>query len=262
MPRERTPRPAAPPPELRRRALRIVRRLAQAYPDAHCALHYHDPFELLVATILSAQCTDKKVNEVTPALFARYGSPAALADAAPAAVERMIRPTGFYRQKTRSLQSAARDIVARFGGRVPDTMEDLTSLHGVARKTANVVLGNAFGVPGLTVDTHMTRVTQRLELTEHDDPVKIERDLMELVPRDEWTMFSHRVIQHGRECCAARSPRCDGCPIRPDCPWPGKHAHESGAARPARRSTAARPAARVESSARRAGHAPRRSARR
>lgn len=210
--------------ELRRRALRIVRRLAAAYPDARCALDFRTPFELLVATILSAQCTDKKVNEVTPALFARYPTPVALADAKPAEVEAMIHATGFYRQKTRAIQSSARDIVARFGGRVPGTMEELLSLHGVARKTANVVLGNAFGVPGLTVDTHMKRVHTRLELTRHEDPVKIERDLMALIPQPDWTLYSHRVIHHGRVCCLARGPHCEECPLAVDCPWPRRHA--------------------------------------
>jgi endonuclease-3 len=206
--------------ERRRRAARIVRRLARAYPDARCALHFRSPFELLVATILSAQCTDKKVNEVTPGLFRAWPSPAALAAAPAAEVERMIRPTGFYRQKARAIQTAARDLAERFGGRVPGTMEELVSLHGVARKTANVVLGNAFDVPGLTVDTHMRRVNGRLALTAHDDPVEIERDLMELIPQGEWTAYSHRVIHHGRVCCDARRPRCETCPLRPECPWP------------------------------------------
>lgn len=216
--------------ERRRRARRIVRRLAAAYPDARCALDYRNPFELLVATILSAQCTDKKVNEVTPELFARYPDPAALAAAASLELERRIHATGFYRQKARALQASARDLVERFGGRVPGTMEELLTLHGVARKTANVVLGNAFGVPGLTVDTHMKRVNGRLGLTDHEDPEKIERDLMELVPREEWTAYSHRVIHHGRVCCLARAPRCDACPLAADCPWPAR-AH---GARPAR----------------------------
>jgi endonuclease-3 len=206
--------------ERRRRAGRIVRRLARAYPDARCALHFRSPFELLVATILSAQCTDKKVNEVTPALFAAYASPAALAAADPSAIERMIRPTGFYRQKARAIQAAARGVAERFGGRVPDSMEDLVSLHGVARKTANVVLGNAFGVPGLTVDTHMKRVNARLALTAQQDPDKIERDLAALIPEREWTAYSHRVIHHGRVCCDARRPRCESCPLRAECPWP------------------------------------------
>ncbi len=227
----------------RARAARIVGDLARAYPDARCALDHRNPWELLVATILSAQCTDKKVNEVTPALFARFRDPQALATARPGEVERLIRPTGFYRQKTRSIQAAARDVVERFGGRVPSTLEDLTSLHGVARKTANVVLGIAFGVPGLTVDTHMQRVNRRLGLTSHEDPVKIERDLMALVPEEEWTPYSLRVIHHGRVCCDARRPECERCPIRGDCPWPTSRAgraHPPTAARSATRRSARR----------------------
>lgn len=202
------------------RAQRIVRRLRGAYPDASCALHHGSPFQLLVATILSAQCTDKKVNEVTSELFARYGTAEKLADADPARIEALVRPTGFYRQKAKSIQAAARDVVERFGGEVPETLEELVSLRGVARKTANVVLGNAFGVPGLAVDTHMKRVNHRLALTRHEDPEKIERDLMDLIPRREWTVYTHRVIHHGRVCCTAQRPRCDACPLRPDCPFP------------------------------------------
>ena len=162
----------------RARARRIEGALARAYPDARCALHHRNAFELLIATILSAQCTDKKVNEVTAELFVKYGSPEALASADPREIERLIRPTGFYRQKTKSIQSAAQDLVERFGGKVPRTLEELVSLRGVARKTANVVLGNAFGVPALAVDTHMNRVNRRLGLTEHEDPDRVERDLM------------------------------------------------------------------------------------
>ncbi|MDJ0864808.1 MAG: endonuclease III [Myxococcota bacterium] len=200
------------------RARRIVARLGEAYPDAECALHFRTPFQLLIATILSAQCTDKKVNEVTALLFREHGTPARLAAADPARIEALVKPTGFYRQKAKSIQSVARDVVERFGGRVPKTMEELLTLRGVARKTANVVLGNAFGVPGLTVDTHMKRVNQRLGLTAQDDPVKIEQDLMELVPEPGWTDYSHRVIQHGRVCCDARKPRCDECPLADLCP--------------------------------------------
>jgi endonuclease-3 len=214
--------------ERKRRAARIVRRLARAYPDARCALHYETPFQLLVATILSAQCTDAMVNRVTPELFRRWGAPEKLAAADPSEVEALVRPTGFYRQKAKSIQSSAQDIVARFGGEVPRTLEELTTLRGVARKTANVVLGNCFDVPGLTVDTHMTRVNQRLRLTRESDPVKIERDLMALLPPREWTLYSHRVIQHGREVCDARRPQCPGCTLREECPFPGsvqaKHA--------------------------------------
>jgi endonuclease-3 len=210
--------------ERRRRAARIVRRLARTYPDAACALHYETPFHLLVATILSAQCTDAMVNRVTPELFRRWGTPEKLAAAEPGEVEALVRPTGFYRQKTKSIQSAARDVVERYGGEVPRTLEELTTLRGVARKTANVVLGNCFGVPGLTVDTHMTRVNQRLRLTRQTDPVKIERELMELIPPREWTMYSHRVIAHGREVCDARRPQCEGCALREECPFPGSAA--------------------------------------
>jgi endonuclease-3 len=205
--------------ERRRRARRIVRRLAGAYPDAGLALAWRNPFELLVATILSAQCTDKKVNEVTPRLFETWPGPAALAGADPASVEAVIRSTGFFRQKARSIQSAARETAGRFAGRVPATLEELVSLRGVARKTANIVLGNAFGVPGLAVDTHMQRVNRRLGLSHHDDPERIERDLMELIPRSEWTRYTNRVIHHGRVCCTARAPRCDACPLGSDCPW-------------------------------------------
>ncbi len=205
----------------RARAAEIVKVLEQAYPDAACALHFDDAFQLLVATILSAQCTDKMVNQVTPRLFARFPDASSLASARPFEVERIIQPTGFFRQKAKSLQTAARDIVEKFGGAVPRSLEELTTLRGVGRKTANVVLGNAFAVPGLTVDTHMTRVSRRLGLTAHDDPVKIERDLMELVPQSEWTLYSHRVIEHGRTCCGARRPECGRCPLRALCPFPG-----------------------------------------
>jgi len=224
--RVRTDRPSPAPlaresrAEREKRALRINRKLAKAYPEADCALRYETPFQLLVATILSAQCTDKMVNSVTPALFGRYPDAEAMSRAKPADVEALIHSTGFYRQKAKSLVAASTDIVEKFGGEVPDTLEELTSLRGAARKTANVVLGNAFGIPGLTVDTHMKRVNQRLRLTSHDDPVKIERDLMELVPEKDWTMYSHRVIHHGRVCCDARKPRCEACPLRSDCPWP------------------------------------------
>jgi endonuclease III len=210
--------------ERKRRAARIVRRLARAYPDAHCALHFETPFQLLVATILSAQCTDAMVNRVTPELFRRWGTPEKLAAAEPGEVEALVRPTGFFRQKAKSIQSTAQDIVSRFGGEVPRTLEELTTLRGVARKTANVVLGNCFDVPGLTVDTHMTRVNQRLRLTRETDPMKIERDLMKLIPSKEWTLYSHRVIAHGREVCDARRPQCEGCALREECPFPGSPA--------------------------------------
>jgi endonuclease-3 len=202
------------------RALRIVHHLARAYPDAKIALRHRNPFELLIATILSAQCTDEKVNEVTRDLFRRYPKPADLADAVPSELEAVIRPTGFYRQKAKSLLGTSRDLCERFEGRVPKTLEELTSLRGVARKTANVVLGEAFGVPGLAVDTHMKRVNQRLGLTRSDDPNAIERDLMSLIPEPEWTAYTRRVIHHGRVCCNARKPQCEACPLGDDCPWP------------------------------------------
>jgi endonuclease-3 len=205
----------------KKRAQRIVRALRHAYPDARCSLDFESPFQLLVATILSAQCTDEMVNQVTAELFAEYDSPRTLADAEPGEVEGLVRRTGFYRQKAKSIQSASRDIVEKFGGEVPRTLEELVTLRGVARKTANVVLGTAFGVPGLAVDTHMKRVNRRLRLTAEDDPVKIERDLMELIRREEWTAYTHRVIQHGRECCDARRPRCEACALGADCPHPG-----------------------------------------
>lgn len=204
----------------RARTLRIVGLLARSYPDAACALQHRSPFELLVATILSAQCTDKKVNQVTPAVFARFPTPKAMAAADPAELERLIQPTGFFRQKTKSILSASQDLEAHFGGRVPGALEELVTLHGVGRKTANVVLGSAFGVPGLTVDTHMIRINRRLGLTRETDPEKIERDLMQLVPKAEWTLYSHRVIHHGRVCCDARRPRCEACPLREECSWP------------------------------------------
>lgn len=204
------------------RAARIARRAARAYPEARCALHHASPFQLLIATILSAQCTDEKVNEVTAMLFARFPGPGELADADPAEVEAIVRPTGFYRQKTKSLLAASRDVVERFGGQVPRTLDELVSLRGVARKTANVVLGVAFGIPGLAIDTHMKRLHQRLGLTRADDPDAIERELMALIPRSQWTAYTLRMIHHGRVCCHARAPKCDACPIRGDCPWPGR----------------------------------------
>jgi endonuclease-3 len=232
--------PRESPVERRRRARRLVRRLAAAYPDASLALAWRNPFELLVATILSAQCTDKKVNEVTPRLFERWPTAHELAGADPAAVEAVIRPTGFYRQKARSIQGAASEIATRFGGRVPGTLEELVSLRGVARKTANIVLGHAFGVPGLAMDTHMQRVNQRLGLSAQDEPDRIERDLMELIPRAEWTAYTSRVIHHGRVCCTARNPRCPGCPLLADCPW-GRKAVGAGGARARRASRPRRP---------------------
>lgn len=201
------------------RAPEILSRLRREYPDARCALDYRDAFELLCATILSAQCTDARVNLVTPALFRRYPTPAALARARPADVEQIIRPTGFFRNKTKSLIGMAQGLVADHGGVVPRTMADLRRLPGVGRKTANVILGNAFGInEGITVDTHVARVSHRLGLTRHLDPVKIEQDLMPLVPHDDWALVSHLLIFHGRTICVARKPRCPQCVLADLCP--------------------------------------------
>ena len=202
-----------------RRAPEILTRLMAAYPDARCALEHRNAFELLCATILSAQCTDARVNLVTPALFARYPTPAALARATPADVEAIIKSTGFFRNKTKSLIGMARALVADHGGEVPRTMEELRVLPGVGRKTANVILGNAYGInEGITVDTHVTRLSRLLGLTRHDDPVKIEQDLMALVPRDHWGLISHLLIFHGRQVCIARRPRCADCVLSDICP--------------------------------------------
>jgi endonuclease-3 len=192
--------------------------LAGLYPDAACALHFEGPLQLLIATILSAQCTDAQVNRVTPALFARYPDAAAFAAAPAADLERLIRPTGFFRAKTRNIQGCCRAIVEGHVGDVPRTMEELTALPGVGRKTANVVLGNAFATPGIPVDTHVIRLSRRLGLTEESDPVKIERDLAALLPAKEWTMFGHRLIHLGRQVCHARKPRCTGCGLAKLCP--------------------------------------------
>ncbi|HTY05925.1 MAG TPA: endonuclease III [Gemmatimonadales bacterium] len=201
------------------RARKIVDRLSREFPDAHCALDHRNPFELVAATILSAQCTDARVNLVTPELFRAYPTPAALADAEPRAVEHLIKSTGFFRNKAKSLLGMARALVERHGGRVPDTMEELVRLPGVGRKTANVVLGNAFGKnEGIVVDTHVQRISRLLGLTRETDPVKIERDLMPLVPRPRWTLFSHLLILHGRKTCIARRPACGECRISDLCP--------------------------------------------
>ncbi|MHC4550007.1 MAG: endonuclease III [Planctomycetota bacterium] len=197
----------------------VVRRLHGEYPDADCALVHHDAYELAVATILSAQCTDEMVNKVTPELFRRYPTPAKLARARPATVEKLIRPTGFYRNKTKSILGLAKQLVSEFDGRVPDTMEALLTLPGVARKTANVILGVAYDqADGVVVDTHVKRLTDRLGLTRHADPVKIERDLMDLLPRKEWIAVGHLLIWHGRRVCAARKPACDRCVLHDRCP--------------------------------------------
>jgi endonuclease-3 len=206
---------------LRRRARRLVRRLAERYPDARCALDYANPLQLLVATILSAQCTDVRVNRVTPALFARYPDAAAYAGADRAELEGLIQSTGFFRNKARNLRRCCQQLVEKHGGQVPRTMAELVPLAGIGRKTANVLLGNAFDTPGIPVDTHVGRLSRRLGLTVQTDPVKVERDLMDLIPRKEWTLFGHRLIYHGRQVCHARKPHCSECALAELCPKVG-----------------------------------------
>ncbi len=207
---------------LRKRVKEIIRILSKAIPDARIALKFSNPLELLIATILSAQCTDVKVNQVTPDLFKKYLSAKDYAEANLAELEEEIRPTGFYRNKAKSIQRCCQELVKRFGGDVPKTLEELVTLPGVGRKTANVILGNTFGVPGIAVDTHVHRVSRRIGLTKNDDPVKIEFDLMEIVPQKEWTQFSNLLIWHGRRTCVARKPLCGICPIRKWCDYGSK----------------------------------------
>ena len=220
----RAARPAPRGPASRRapaavRAPEIFKRLHETYPDAHCALDFQSPYQLLVATILSAQCTDKRVNMVTPALFRRYATPEALAAAKPEELEEMIKSTGFFRNKARSLVGMSTAIAEQHGGVVPSQMDQLVDLPGVGRKTANVILGNAFNRnEGIVVDTHVTRVSQRLALTANTDPVKIEQDLMPFFPRDQWTLLAHLFIEHGRQICIARAPKCEQCPLSDLCP--------------------------------------------
>ncbi|WP_291378408.1 endonuclease III [Demequina sp.] len=211
----------APTVSLVRRARTINRTLAQTYPHAHCELDFAGAFQLLVATVLSAQCTDVRVNQVTPALFARFPDAASMASAPREELEELIRSTGFFRAKASSLLELSADLVRRYDGEVPGRLRDLVELRGVGRKTANVVLGNAFNVPGITVDTHMGRLSRRLGLTVNDDPVAVERDLMALIEKREWTLWSHRIIFHGRRRCTARKPDCGGCEIARWCPSAG-----------------------------------------
>ncbi len=200
-------------------AAKVVRVLKKHYADAECALVHDSPFQLLIATILSAQCTDERVNIVTKELFAQYPTPQALADLPLGQLERLVKSTGFFRNKAKNIQACSRDLVEKHDGEVPQTLEELTALAGVGRKTANVVLGTAFGIPsGVVVDTHVHRLTRRLGLTAADDPVKIERELIEVVPKKEWINFSHRLIWHGRKICKARKPLCDECPMNDFCP--------------------------------------------
>ena len=201
-----------------RHALATLDQLEAAYPDAHCALMHGNPWQLLVATILSAQCTDARVNQVTPALFRRFPDPASLAAADPAEVEALIRSTGFFRNKARSLVGCAAAMVTRHGGQVPRTMSALVDLPGVGRKTANVMLGNAFAIPGMVVDTHVGRIAARLGWTTARTPEGIETDLCRLLPAERWTQTAHVLIFHGRGCCLARTPRCSACPVAERCP--------------------------------------------
>jgi endonuclease III len=207
-----------PTPAVRRRVRRIQAALAELYPDAHCALEHQTPLQLLVATILSAQCTDARVNLVSPALFAKYKTAHDFATARPKELQRMIASTGFFRNKAKNIIDCCRTLVEKHGGEVPRTLEELVELPGVGRKTANVVLGDAFGVPGITVDTHVGRLSRRLGLTVLSDPVKVEFDLMAVIPKPEWTAFSHRLIFHGRRVCFARRPQCDACTLDACCP--------------------------------------------
>jgi endonuclease III len=196
----------------------ILRGLDRMYPDATCALHHSSPWELLVATILSAQCTDKRVNEVTPALFKKYPKPEDFAAVRPEVLAADIRSTGFFNNKAKSITGAAIKIVTLFCGQVPRSMEELLLVPGAARKTANVVLGTAYGIAsGVVVDTHVQRISQRLDLTKHTDPVKIEQDLIKIIPREKWILFSHQVILHGRALCVARTPKCQACELNPIC---------------------------------------------
>jgi len=204
--------------ERKERVAEILRRLDELYPNATCALHHRNAWELLVATILSAQCTDKRVNEVTPGLFAKYPTPQDFAAVRPEVLANDIRSTGFFNNKAKSIVGAAKKVVSEFGGQVPRTIEEMLTIPGVARKTANVVLGTAYGIAsGVVVDTHVQRIAARLDLTKHTDPVKIEQDLMKIVPREKWILFSHQVILHGRTLCQARNPKCADCSLNSLC---------------------------------------------
>jgi endonuclease-3 len=208
--------------DLRKRVKQIIKILSREIPDSRIALKFSNPLELLIATILSAQCTDVKVNQVTADLFKKHPSARNYAEANLAELEKEIRPTGFYRNKAKSIQRSCQELVKRFGGNVPKTLEELVILPGVGRKTANVILGNAFGTPGIVVDTHVHRVSRRIGLTKNDDPVKIEFDLMEIVRQEEWTRFSNLLVWHGRRTCVARKPLCGICPIRKWCDYGSK----------------------------------------
>ncbi len=205
--------------DARRHARQVARRLARYYADAQCALNFTSPLELLIATILSAQCTDERVNMVTPVLFKRYSTANDLAQAPQSEIERIIQSTGFFRNKAKSIKECCRALVEKHDGAVPKDMESMIHLAGVGRKTANVVLGTAFGIPsGVVVDTHVGRLSIRLGLTRQTDPIKVERDLIQLLPKSEWIAFAHRMIHHGRRICTARNPKCEICPLNDICP--------------------------------------------
>src|SRR2546428_2646767 len=214
----KTAKPARPAGTDPQRVAAILAKLDEAYPNATCELNHKNAFELLIATILSAQCTDVRVNQVTQTLFKKYPNPKAFAYATPSELEQEIRPTGFFRNKTKSVMGASKAIVEKFGGEVPRTMEEMLTLPGVARKTANVVLGTAYGIPsGIVVDTHVLRLSRRLELTKHEDPKNVEQDLMKILPKDKWIQFSHQLIWHGRRVCVARNPKCIQCNLESIC---------------------------------------------
>jgi len=202
----------------RRRMAEIIRILKREYPEAHCYLHFKSPFQLLVATILSAQCTDDRVNKTTPALFAKFPDAESMALAKLPVIEKLIQSTGFYKNKAKSILETSKMLVEKYDGVVPRTMEELVELRGVGRKTANVILGNAYGTPGFVVDTHVGRITRRMGFTRHHDPVKLEHEVRELVPQAEWSMFSLWLIAHGRAICTARRAKCEECPLTRFCP--------------------------------------------
>jgi endonuclease III len=203
--------------ELKKRISSILKELQRAYPHSHTALHFRTPLEILIATILSAQCTDKRVNEVTQVLFKKYKTAVDYAEATLTVLAEDIRPTGFFHNKAKNIQNCCRELIRNYQGEVPRTLEELVGLPGIGRKTANVVLGSAFGIPGVVVDTHVGRIVQRLGLTAEKDPVKIEFALMPLIPKEKWILFSHQLIDHGRSLCTARSPKCPACFLRPYC---------------------------------------------
>jgi endonuclease III len=204
-------------------AAKVLKLLEKAYPGAKLALRFSNPLELLVAVILSAQCTDARVNEVTRSLFTKYRTARDYAAADPAVFEQEIRPTGFYRNKAKLVRACCEKLVKDYGGEVPGSLDELTKLPGAGRKTANMVLGNAFGIPGIAVDTHVLRVSNRLGLSQSDDPGKVEGELNRQIPRDKWTLFTNSIILHGREICTAKKPLCGVCPLYPACDWPDKN---------------------------------------